>query len=91
MPADSIAIDMSSIFDNIDEHQVEFEGEVDGDELAFAVRYSVIEALTGTAPDGDAIESFLQLVDVIRDAAVSALSRDGDQDPIVISEADLDV
>lgn len=91
MPADSLEIDMSTVFDNLDEHQVEFDGEVDGDEYSFAVKYSVIEALTGSAPDGDAAESFEQMVDVIRDAALAALSRGATQDPVVVSEADLEV
>jgi hypothetical protein len=90
MPADQLEIDTSSIFDNIDESQVEFEGEVDGDEYEFAVQYDVLLALTGERPDGDAAIIFNQYVDVIKDAALSALSRDSDQSPIIVSEADLD-
>ncbi len=84
-------IDESTIFDNIGEHQVEFAGEVDGDEYQFAVRYSVFEALTGDAPDGDAALRFNEFVDVIRDAALSALSRDSDPEMIHVTEADLDI
>ncbi|MHA6722055.1 hypothetical protein [Sphingomonas sp. RS2018] len=91
MPADQLDIDMSSLFDNVDEHQVEFDGEVDGEPYSFAVQYGVFEALTGSAPDDDAVESFNRLIDVVRDAALSALSRDGDQDPVIVSEADLDM
>jgi Protein of unknown function (DUF1488) len=88
--ADQLDIDTSSIFDNLDEQQVEFGGEVDGDEYQFAVRYSVLEAISGEAPDGDAETLFNQFVDVIRDAALSALSRGRDRPVIVVSENDLD-
>ena len=90
MPADQLDIHASSVVDNLDERQVEFDGEVDGEEYRFAVHHSVIEALTGTAPDGDAAESFEQFVDVIKDAALSALARDADPDIIVVTENDLD-
>ena len=46
-------IDRASIFDNLDERQVEFAAEVDGDEYQFAVQYDVLEALNG-AQIGDA-------------------------------------
>ena len=83
-------IDNSTILDNIDERQVEFAAEVDGDEYEFAVQYDVLEALTGDAPDGDAIDTFNQYIDPISDAALSALSRNTDQAMIVVSENDLD-
>jgi len=83
-------IDNSTILDNIDERQVEFTGEVDGDEYEFAVQYDVLEALTGDAPDGDAVDTFNRYVDPISDAALSALSRNSDQAMIVVSENDLD-
>lgn len=90
MAAPSLDIDNSSILDNVDERQVEFAGEVDGDEYQFAVQYDVLEALTGDAPDGDAVDLFNRYVDPITDAALSALSRDSDQAMIVVSENDLD-
>lgn len=83
-------IDISTIFDNIDEHQVEFSGEVDGDEYEFAVKYSVLEAVSGEAPDDNAEVLFNQFIDVIRDASLAALSRDGDAPVIIVSENDLD-
>jgi inhibitor of KinA sporulation pathway (predicted exonuclease) len=83
-------IDNSTILDNIDERQVEFTGEVDGDEYEFAVQYDVLEALTGDAPDGDAVDTFQRYIDPISDAALSALSRNSDQAMIVVSENDLD-
>jgi hypothetical protein len=42
------------------------------------------------APEDDAEIKFNQFVDVIRDAALAALSRDSDQTIIVVSENDLD-
>ena len=85
-----LEIDNSSILDNIDERQVEFTGEVDGDEYEFAVQYDVLEALTGDAPDGDAVDTFNRYIDPITDAALSALSRNSDQAMIIVSENDLD-
>ena len=90
MPAVRLEIDKSSVLDNIDERQVEFEAEVDGDECQFAVQYDVLEALTGDAPDGDAVDTFNQFIDPISDAALSALSRDSGQPVIFVTENDLD-
>lgn len=88
--ADRLDIDNSSILDNLDEQQVEFAGEVDGDEYQFAVRYDLLEALTGDAPEGDAVETFSRFVDPISDAALSALARDRAQEIVIVSENDLE-
>jgi len=90
MPAHQLEIDDTTVFDNLDDRQVEFDGEVDGEEYQFAVQYSVLEALTGDKPDGDAEDSFRRHVDTIRDAALAALSNGPDRPIIVISENDLD-
>ncbi|MBC9030850.1 DUF1488 family protein [Sphingomonas sp. JC676] len=90
MPAQQLEIDNSTVFDNVDERQVEFDGEVDGEEYQFAVQYSVLTALTGDQPDGDAESSFRQHIDTIRDAGLAALSNGPDRPTIVISESDLD-
>jgi hypothetical protein len=90
MPVPQLEIDDSTVFDNLDEHRVEFDGAVDGEEYQFAVKYSVLEALTGDQPDGDAEASFRQHIDTIRDAALAALSNGPDRPTIVISESDLD-
>ncbi len=89
--ADQLDIDATSVFDNEDLKQVEFAGEVDGDEYQFAVRYSVLEAISGDAPEGDAESTFNQFIDVIRDAALASLSRNSDRAVIVVSENDLDL
>lgn len=89
MAGEQLDIDNSTIFDNVDEQQIEFAGEVDGDEYDFAVQYSVLEAISGEAPDGDAEVQFNQFVDVIKDAALSALSRGAERPTILVSESDL--
>ncbi len=88
--ATQLDIDLSTLFDNIDERQVEFTGEVDGDEYEFAVKYGVLEALSGEAPDDDAEFRFNEFIDVLRDAALNALSRNSDAPVIIVSENDLD-
>lgn len=88
--ADRLDIDNSSILDNIDERQVEFSGEVDAEEYQFAVEYDLLEALSGDAPDGDAVDTFNRFIDPISDAALSALARDRDQPLITVSENDLE-
>lgn len=90
MPAKQLEIDDTTVFDNLDERQVEFDGEVDGDGYQFAVQYSVLEALTGDQPDGDAEDSFRQHIDTIREAALAALSDGPDRPMIVVSENDLE-
>lgn len=86
---DRLSIDDASVFDNLDEQQVEFDGEVDGDLLHFAVRHDVLEALSGERPDGDAVALFLRHVEPIADAALIALGRDRGTELIVVSENDL--
>lgn len=90
MADEQLVIDQSSILDNEDERQVEFDGEVDGEEYQFAVQYDVLEALSGDAPEGDAVETFNRFVDPITDAALAALSRDPSQSMVVVSENDLE-
>lgn len=91
MARHQLDIDTASIFDNSDERQVEFEGEVEGDDYQFAVQYDVLEALSGAAPEEDeGVDIFNAFIDVIKDAALSALARDTDASIIMVSENDLD-
>ncbi len=90
MAADKMDILHSSILDNEDERLVEFQGEVDGDEYQFAVQYAVLEALSGDAPEDDAVEQFNRFEDQIAEAGLVALARNSDQAMIVISENDLE-
>ena len=85
-----LVIDDSTIFDNIDAEQVEFSAEVDAEEYEFAVTYSVLEALSGDRPDGDAALTFNRFVDPISEAALSALARNADAVPIIVGEDDLE-
>jgi hypothetical protein len=88
--AQRLDIDNASILDNVDERQVEFAASVDDEEYQFAVQYSVLEALSGDVPEGDAVELFNRFVDPVSDASLAALGRDADQAMIVVSENDLD-
>lgn len=91
MAADKLDIDIASIQDNPAEQQVEFAGEVDADEVQFAVQYDVLEALSGDRPDeDDAIEMFNRFSDEIAEAGLAALARSSDQALVVISENDLE-
>lgn len=90
MAAQQLEIDDTTLFDNLDDRQLEFDGEVDGDAYQFAVQYSVLEALSGSQPDGDAEESFRRYRNPIVQAALTALSKGPDRPIIVISENDLD-
>lgn len=81
--ADRLDIDNASVLDNLDEQQIEFSGEVDHEEYQFAVQYDLLEALSGDAPDGDAVDTFNRFLDPITDAALSALARDRAQAIII--------
>ena len=90
MAADKMDIDQSSITDNVHEQMVEFTADVDGDDFEFGVQYAVLEALSGDAPEDDAIEMFNRFSDTIAEAGLVALARDSDPALIVISENDLE-
>ncbi len=68
--ADKMDIDLSTVLDNEHEQQVEFTGEVDGDDYEFAVQYAVLEALSGDAPDDDAVDMFNRFSDAIAEAGL---------------------
>ncbi len=91
MLADKLDIDIASIQDNPAERQVEFSGEIDADEIQFAVQYDVLEALSGDAPEeDDAVEMFNRFSDEIAEAGLVALARSSEQTLVVISENDLE-
>lgn len=90
MAAQQLEIDDTTLFDNLDDRQLEFGGRVDGEAYQFAVQYSVIEALSGSQPDGDAEERFRRYREPIAQAALAALANGPDRPIIVISENDLD-
>jgi len=88
MAEDRVTIDPSSVFDNIEDRQIEFSGEASGDRYAFALRYDVLEALAGDATF-DALPLFQRHKARVQTLAADALARDPDQALIVISENDL--
>ncbi|ONF95521.1 hypothetical protein [Sphingomonas jeddahensis] len=90
MANSQLDIDTATVLDNIDAELVEFTGEVDGDDYEFAVQYDLLEALSGDRPDGDAADMFNRFIDQVTEAALSALSRNSDANPIIVSEADLE-
>ena len=84
-----VTIDPATLFDNVDERQVEFAGEVGADRYQFALRYDVVEALTGAIPEGDVMPQVQRHLPAMEKLAANALARDYDQELIVISENDL--
>jgi len=90
MADDALTIIKDTVEDNVSDRQVEFVGEMEGEEYQFAVQYDLLEALSGDVPDGDAIEMFERYSDDILDAALTALGRDMEQSLVVVSENDLD-
>lgn len=90
MADDTLTVVAGTVEDNVSDRQVEFVGELDGEEYQFAAQYDLLEALSGDVPDGDAVELFERYSDDILEAAQSALSRDMTQSLVVVSENDLD-
>lgn len=90
MASSQLEIDTGTVLDNVDAELVEFSAEVDGDDYEFAVQYDLLEALSGDRPDGDAVDMLNRFIDQVSEAALSALSRNSDANPIVVSEADLE-
>lgn len=90
MAEDTLTVVAGTVEDNVSDRQVEFVGELDGEEYQFAAQYDLLEALSGDVPDGDAVELFERYSDDILEAAQSALARDMTQSLVVVSENDLD-
>ncbi|MBZ6381538.1 DUF1488 family protein [Sphingomonas sanguinis] len=90
MAEDTLTVVAGTVEDNVSDRQVEFVGELDGEEYQFAAQYDLLEALSGDVPDGDAVELFERYSDDILEAAQTALVRDMTQSLVVVSENDLD-
>ncbi|HJO67543.1 MAG TPA: DUF1488 family protein [Sphingomonas sanguinis] len=90
MAEDTLTVVAGTVEDNVSDRQVEFVGELDGEEYQFAAQYDLLEALSGDVPDGDAVELFERYSDDILEAAQIALARDMTQSLVVVSENDLD-
>ncbi|HEX8554789.1 MAG TPA: DUF1488 family protein [Sphingomonas sp.] len=87
--AERLLIDPQSILDNVGDRQVEFTARGDGEPYQFAVRYDVLEALSGSVPDTDAPALFRQHQAAIEAMAPRALSRADGTDLVVITENDM--
>ncbi|WP_440979983.1 DUF1488 family protein [Sphingomonas pseudosanguinis] len=90
MADDALTVVKGTLEDNVADKQVEFVGEIEGEEYQFAVQYDVLEALSGDVPEDDALELFERYSDDILEAALTALGRDMEQSLVVVSENDLD-
>ena len=88
--ANRLEIDQSSVVDNDIEKQIEFSGEIDGDEYEFAVKYAVLKELSGDEPEDDGIELFNRFNDDILDACLAAIERKPSATTIVVDEDDLE-
>ena len=84
-----VTIDPATLFDNVDERQVEFAGDAGGERYRFALRYDVMEAMTGVIPDDGMIPQVRRDLPRIEQLAARALSRDYDQELVIVSENDL--
>lgn len=85
----NVTIDPATLFDNVDDRQVEFAGDAGAERYQFALRYDVMEALTGAIPEGDVMAHVQRRLPEVERLATSALGRDYDQSLVVISENDL--
>ena len=89
MAEDRVTIDRATVFDNIGDRQVEFRGEASGELYDFALRYEVLEELTGSRPIENAHALFEQVADQIETISANALARNIDQERVIVSGNDL--
>lgn len=89
MAEDRLTIDTATMFDNADEHRVEFAAEVSGERYEFAVLYDVLESLAAEVPVTQPVAIVQRHLARIERLGVVALARDPDQERVVISENDL--
>ncbi|MEG3089184.1 DUF1488 family protein [Sphingomonas sp. PB4P5] len=85
-----LEIDQASITDNHIARQVEFTGDLDGDERDFAVKYSVLKELSGDEPEADALEMFERFSDEIVDVCIEAALQRPSATVVAIDEGDLE-
>ncbi len=83
-------IDQASLTDNDRQKQVEFTGEIDGEDRDFAVKYAVLKELSGDEPEDDALELFERFSDEIVDICAEAAVAKPSATLIVIDEGDLE-
>ena len=85
-----LEIDQASITDNDVARQIEFTGEIDGDDRDFAVKYAVLKELSGDDPEDDALEMFERFSDELVDICFEAAAKRPSADVITIDEGDLE-
>ncbi len=90
MAEDRLTIDEATLFDNVDERQVEFDAEVSGERYQFAAQYGVLEALAAEFPVTEPVATLRRHLARIERVGTVALARDTDAELVVISENDLD-
>lgn len=72
MTVERLSFDLSTLVDNVHDQQVEFESEIDDVRVAAALRYDVLEAITGARIDGNAVDVMRRHSEEIRDIALRA-------------------
>ena len=85
-----ITVDQASLTDNDIAQQIEFTAEIDGDERDFAVKYAVLQELSGDEPDNDALELFERLSDEILDVCADVADQRPNANVVVIDDDDLE-
>ncbi|RYD27357.1 MAG: DUF1488 family protein [Lysobacteraceae bacterium] len=85
-----LQIDHASLTDNDVTRQIEFVGEVDGEEYDFAVRYNVLKELSGDEPEDDALELFERFSDEILDVCADVLAKRPAATVVIVDEEDLE-
>jgi hypothetical protein len=88
--ASRLQIDQASLTDNDVARQIEFAGEIDGDEHDFAVKYAVLKELSGDEPENDALELFERFSDEILDVCVDVAMKRPGASMVIVDEDDLE-
>lgn len=85
-----VTIDRATIADNPGDRQVEFDGEASGEVYPFALRYEVLEALSGQQVIDNPVALFGAHSDRVEQIAAKALARNSDVERVIVSGNDLD-
>lgn len=88
--ASRLQIDQASVTDNDKVKQIEFTGEIDGDEYDFAVRYAVLKELSGDEPENDGLELFERFSDEILEMCADLAMKRPGASVVIVDEDDLE-
>lgn len=88
--AGRLQIDHTSLADNDVARQIEFVGEIDGDEHDFAVKYSLLKELSGDEPEGDALDLFERFSDEIVEVCADVATKRPATTVFIVDEDDLE-